>query len=94
MIFNNVISKFPQFLAHLKPIICPAPKFHDAGLLVEGEILDVHLTRRVVDRRWLPLKYKLKLGDGREGERGLKISDKIHDKNLRLLLECMSPQTL
>ena len=28
---------------HLKAIVGPASKFHDTGLLVEGEVLDVHL---------------------------------------------------
>ena len=40
---------------HLKPIISPASKLHDASLLVEGKILDVHLTGGVVDGRRLPL---------------------------------------
>ena len=44
---------------HLKPIVSPASKFHDASLLVKGEILHVHLTRGVVDGRGLPLKMMM-----------------------------------
>ena len=40
---------------HLKPIISPASKLHDASLLVKGKILNVHLTGGVVDGRRLPL---------------------------------------
>ena len=40
---------------HLKPIISPAPKLHDASLLIKGEVLDVHLARRVVNCRRFPL---------------------------------------
>jgi hypothetical protein len=63
-----VVLSLPKFLAfrllplptrpslpHLKPVVGPAAKLHDAGLLVEGKVLDVHLARRVVDRGRLPL---------------------------------------
>ena len=40
---------------HLKAIVGPASKFHDTGLLVEGEVLHVHLAGGVVDGRRLPL---------------------------------------
>ena len=39
---------------NLKSIIGPAAKLHDTGLLIEWEILDVHLTGAVVDGRRFP----------------------------------------
>ena len=40
---------------HLKPVIGPAAKLHDASLLVEWEVLNVHLARGVVNGRGPPL---------------------------------------
>ena len=40
---------------YLESVVGPAAELHDAGLLVEGKVLDVHLATRVVDRRRLPL---------------------------------------
>ena len=45
----------PSKLDHLKAIVCPAAELHNAGLLVEGEILDVHLAGAVVDGGGFPL---------------------------------------
>ena len=39
----------------MESIVGPASELHDAGLLVEGEVLDVHLAGRVVNGRWPPL---------------------------------------
>ena len=54
---------------HLKPVIGPGPEFHDTGLLVEGEILDVDLAGRLVDGRGLPL-YKAVPPQGGLGGKG------------------------
>lgn len=35
-------------------VICPRSKFHNAGLFVEGEILDIDLAKWFVDGRRLP----------------------------------------
>ena len=40
---------------HLEAIIGPAAKLHDASLLVEWEVLNVHLARGVVNGRGPPL---------------------------------------
>ena len=42
-------------VTNLESIVCPAAELHNAGLLVEGEILDVHLTGAVVDGGGPPL---------------------------------------
>ena len=42
---------------YLESVVGPAAELHDAGLLVEGKVLDVHLATRVVDRRRLPLHF-------------------------------------
>ena len=39
----------------MESIVSPASELHDAGLLIEGEVLDVHLARRVIDGRGSPL---------------------------------------
>ena len=44
---------------HLEAVICPAAELHDAGLLVEGEVLHVHLTAGVVDGGGLPFHKAL-----------------------------------
>ena len=41
-------------VAYLEPVVGPAAELHDAGLLVEGEVLHVHLATGVVDRGGLP----------------------------------------
>lgn len=41
--------------AYLKAIIRPGAKFHDAGLLIKGEVLDVDLAGRLVNRWRLPV---------------------------------------
>ena len=38
----------------MESIVSPASKLHDAGLLIEGEVLDVHLAGRVVNGRRSP----------------------------------------
>ena len=40
---------------YLESVVGPAAELHDAGLLVEGEVLHVHLAGGVVDGRRLPL---------------------------------------
>ena len=40
---------------YLEAVVGPAAELHDAGLLVEGEVLHVHLAGGVVDGRRLPL---------------------------------------
>ncbi len=42
---------------HLVAVVGPWAELHDAGLLVEGEVLHVHLARRVIDGRRLPLDF-------------------------------------
>ena len=48
---------------YLEAIIGPASELHDAGLLVEGEILNVHLTGGVVDGWRLPLQIIIMVMD-------------------------------
>ena len=60
IILNNMdilqnTSRIIIRLVHLESIVCPAAKLHNAGLLVEGEVLHVHLTGAVVDGWGSPL---------------------------------------
>ena len=66
---------------HLKSIIGPATKLHDAGLLVEGEVFHVHLTGAVVDGRGLPLNFPCvkQSGLGSEGHLEVPIGTGIVD---------------
>ena len=41
-------------MTYLEPIVGPAAELHHTGLLVEGEILDVHLAGAVVDGGGFP----------------------------------------
>ena len=43
---------------YLETIVGPRAKFHDTRLFVEGEILHVHLARRVINGRRLPFHFK------------------------------------
>ena len=43
---------------YLKTIVGPRAKFHDTRLFVEGEILHVHLARRVINGRRLPFHFR------------------------------------
>ena len=57
VIFSVLLSSNKNFTLeeYLEPVVCPTPKLHDARLLVEGEILDIHLAARVVNGRRFPL---------------------------------------
>ena len=77
-----------MFSVYLESVVGPAAELHDAGLLVEGKVLDVHLATRVVDRRRLPLHLprrhqrrlrrqghlEIAVGAARKRERGRKIN--------------------
>ena len=67
MILLNILDiqhyPSPSELDHLKAVVCPAAELHDTGLLVEGEILDVHLTGGVVDGWRLPLQIIIMVMD-------------------------------
>ena len=59
---------------NLKSIVRPAAELHNAGLLVEGEILDVHLTGAVVDGRGFPLHQPLAVEGRLGGQRHLEVA--------------------
>ena len=48
-------SQISRCSPHLEAVVGPAAELHDAGLLVEGEVLHVHLAGGVVDGRRPPL---------------------------------------
>ena len=66
----------PSKLDHLKSIVGPAAKLHDTGLLVEGEILDIHLTGAVVNGRGFPLNQSIvkQSGFGSQGHLEVPVS--------------------
>ena len=74
--FKLILKSFKSSIwgTYLKPVIGPAAKLHDAGLLVEGEVLDVHLARRVIDRRRLPLHLPGGHQGGLGGQRHLEVA--------------------
>lgn len=41
-----------------------SPKFHDAGLRVEGEVRDIYVTRALVNCRWFPDDSAVAIQDG------------------------------
>ena len=53
-------------MTHLEAVVRPAAELHDTGLLVEGKILDVHLTGAVVDGGGFPFYQPLAV-EGRLG---------------------------
>lgn len=48
-------NAFQALRTHLKAIVGPAAELHDAGLLVEGKVLDVDLAGAFVNGRRTPL---------------------------------------
>ena len=50
--------------SYLETVVGPAAELHDAGLLVEGEVLDVHLAGRMIDGRRSPL-HQTRVEEGR-----------------------------
>ena len=53
---------------NLEAVVRPAAELHDTGLLVEGEVLHVHLTGAVVDGWRLPLDETLTVERGLGGK--------------------------
>jgi hypothetical protein len=59
---------------HLKPVIGPGPEFHDTCLLVEGKVLNVDLTGRLVNGGRLPLYQPVPPQGGLRGQGHFKIT--------------------
>ena len=57
MVFCSIF--FLVLYSHLKAVVSPAAELHHTGLLVEGEILHVHLAGAVVDGGGFPLHQAL-----------------------------------
>ena len=67
------ISRIIQ-LDHLEAVVCPAAELHDTGLLVEGEVLHVHLAGAVVDGGGFPLDESLAVESGLGGQSHLEVA--------------------
>ena len=67
-------SKWKKQKRYLKAIVCPRSKFEDARLLVEGEVLDVDLARRFVDRRRFPFDEAVVVHRGLRRQRHFKVA--------------------
>ena len=65
---------------YLESIVGPAAELHDAGLLVEGEVLHVHLAGGVVDGGRLPLHPPLVVQGRLCGQRHLKVPVRTGEK--------------
>ena len=65
---------------YLESIVGPAAELHDAGLLVEGEVLHVHLAGGVVDGGRLPLHPPLVVQGRLRGQRHLKVPVRTGEK--------------
>ena len=95
MILLNIldIQHYPTSskLDHLKAIVCPAAELHHTGLLVEGEILDVHLAGAVVDGGGFPLHQTIvkESGFGCQGYLKVPVSAE-HFKIIRLSVSVSS----
>lgn len=64
----------------LETVVCPRAELHDAGLLVEREVLDVNLTGALVDGWRLPL-HTARVVQGRfRRERHLEITVRTETK--------------
>ena len=59
---------------HLEAVVGPAAELHDAGLLVEGEVLHVDLARGLVDGGRLPLHEAVVPQRRLGGERHLEVA--------------------
>ena len=59
---------------YLEAVVGPATELHDAGLLVEREILDVHLTGRMINGRRFPLNQSGVEQGGLRGQRHFKVT--------------------
>ena len=68
-----------QRLTYLEAVVGPAAELHDAGLLVEGEVLHVHLAGGVVDSRRLPLHPPVPVQRGLGGQSNLKVAVSTED---------------
>ena len=77
---------------HLESVVSPAAELHDARLLVEGEVLDVHLARRVIDGRRTPLDQP-RVEQGRLGGQGHLEVAVGTENNWRWTLVGQSPET-
>lgn len=60
--------------SYLKAIVCPRTELHDAGLLVEGEVLDVDLARGLVDGGRAPLHAARVVQRGLRRQRHLEVA--------------------
>ena len=59
---------------YLEAVVGPRTELEYAGLLVEGEVLDVDFTGGLVYRRWLPLDQALVVDGGLRGQGHLEVS--------------------
>ena len=73
-------SVFKASPFYLESVVGPAAELHDAGLLVEGEVLHVHLAGGVVDGGRLPLHPPLVVQGRLCGQRHLKVSVRTGEK--------------
>ena len=62
------------YCTYLESVVGPAAKLHDARLLVKGEVLDIHLARRVVDCGRLPLDLARRHEGRLRRQRDLKVA--------------------
>jgi hypothetical protein len=59
---------------HLEAVVRPTAKLHDTRLLVKREVLDVDLTRALVDGGRLPLYPACVVEGGFRGQRHLEVA--------------------
>ena len=66
---GSITMRNNSVTSHLFAIVSPRAELHDASLLVKREVLDVNLTRGLVDGRRLPLDLAVR-EEGRLGGQG------------------------
>ena len=78
-------SQISRCSPHLEAVVGPAAELHDAGLLVEGEVLHVHLAGGVVDGRRLPGHVPRVVQRGLGGQGHLEVAIRAEMRDVKTL---------
>ena len=85
--YNTTAASLWSSVTHLKAIVRPAAKLHDAGLLIKREIFDIHLAWGMIDSGWLPLHQTVVIKSCLGSEGHFKVS--IRTLKLQKLYQAM-----
>ena len=60
----QIIGIYYLCILYLATIIRPTAKLHNTSLLVKWKVFDIHFTRRMIDRRWIPYNPSIAVKGG------------------------------